>query len=305
MSSLNIPVVDFSLCGLNNAEKDLSEKNLESTGVELVKALSTVGVSYLTNSGIDPNMICDGRKVWEKFFDSSLEKKSKYARGEDVMLGYIGHGTEHVDCTKPADHKEAYNITCKSVSSGTANLPDDLSPGITDWMKIFMSENKALTDRIFDLLSLLFAIYNQAMCGWDATQTDYCTITILFTDDVGGLQFDKNGEFVDIVPMPNVPLVYVEDTLQGLTSGQLKAIKNRDVVSADKMQHSRRRLSMGYYVIPDDEVPINRPLLYKDEKINQVNQKALSSADPPLTFPQHLANMAAKIRHDCGKREEH
>ena len=119
------------------------------------------------------------------------------------------------------------------------------------------------------------------------------------------MQFDKNGEFVDIVPMPNVPLVYVEDTLQGLTSGQLKAIKNRDVVSADKMQHSRRRLSMGYYVIPDDEVPINRPLLYKDEKINQVNQKALSSADPPLTFPQHLANMAAKIRHDCGKREEH
>ena len=59
-------------------------------------------------------------------------------------------------------------------------------------------------------------------CG---EHSDYGTITLLFQDDVGGLEVrNRQGEFVPAVPEPGVVLVNMGDLMQRATSDRLLAV---------------------------------------------------------------------------------
>ncbi|KAL7630050.1 UNVERIFIED_CONTAM: hypothetical protein RMT77_019823 [Armadillidium vulgare] len=62
---------------------------------------------------------------------------------------------------------------------------------------------------------------NSVRCG---EHTDYGTITILFQDNMGGLEVkNRNNEWVQAHPVPGSLLVNVGDALQKFTSGKLRA----------------------------------------------------------------------------------
>ncbi|XP_047502418.1 UPF0676 protein C1494.01-like [Penaeus chinensis] len=107
-----------------------------------------------------------------------------------------------------------------------------------------------------------------------AAHTDYGTVTLLFQDDVGGLQVCEAllGRWIDAVPVPGAVLVNVGDILQFWTSGKLRATEHRVLIPPEETRRRSPRRSVVFFVHPDDPVLITpldgssayRPITAKD-----------------------------------------
>lgn len=104
----------------------------------------------------------------------------------------------------------------------------------------------------------------QLRCG---EHSDYGTITLLFQDDIGGLQVvSPTGEYVDAVPVPGSIVVNVGDLMEMWTSGRFKSTRHRVLI------HNRNRSarqSLAYFVHPDNDVEVS--CLDGSDKYQSVN----------------------------------
>ena len=82
-------------------------------------------------------------------------------------------------------------------------------------------------------------------CG---AHSDYGMLTFLYTDEVGGLQVNLKGEWVDVPPMPGCFIVNLGDMLQRWTNDALKSTVHRVVNSSGK-----ERYSVPYFFEPNFE----------------------------------------------------
>ena len=122
--------------------------------------------------------------------------------------------------------------------------------------------------------------------------TDYGSFTLLFQDNVGGLQLEQEGHYVDAVPMQDAIFIIIGESLNLLSGGLLKSKKHRVMVPEDEVRQKLARHSYTYFVDPDEDVVINHQLLYKDESKNKADFKKLP---PPYTFKQLCLERCAKI----------
>ncbi|KAB7500193.1 hypothetical protein Anas_14021 [Armadillidium nasatum] len=99
-----------------------------------------------------------------------------------------------------------------------------------------------------------------------AEHTDYGTFTILFQDNMGGLEVkNRNNEWVQAHPVPGALLVNVGEILQKFTSGRLRATPHRVLIPEEERRKRCPRKSMAFFLSPDYEVivkPFEEP---KDE----------------------------------------
>uniref|UniRef100_H2YCC4 Fe2OG dioxygenase domain-containing protein n=1 Tax=Ciona savignyi TaxID=51511 RepID=H2YCC4_CIOSA len=109
--------------------------------------------------------------------------------------------------------------------------------------------------------------------------SDYGSITLLFQDDIGGLEIEnKEGEYVPATPLENTVIVNIGDILQFWTQGKLKSTRHRVMIPDDKDKRVIVRRSMVYFVRPDNDVIINDPLAYRDkEKTKEPNVTPITS----------------------------
>lgn len=102
--------------------------------------------------------------------------------------------------------------------------------------------------------------------------SDFGLCTLLFQDNIGGLQIDPfhTGEFKAAPPIPDTVLVNIGDLCQRLTNGRMKSTMHRVVspqVAGDMLPD---RYSIPFFVHPDPETVIDpitlepgEPKLYK------------------------------------------
>ena len=110
-------------------------------------------------------------------------------------------------------------------------------------------------------------------CG---THSDYGSITLLFQDDVGGLEVEsvERDQFVEAQPIENTVLVNIGDLLQFWTSDDLRAtvsgrhsqifkpqiFQKHRVRLNDSIKATKARQSIAFFVHPDDDFivsPVN------------------------------------------------
>ncbi|CAK8679215.1 unnamed protein product [Clavelina lepadiformis] len=320
-----IPVVDYNSCGLHVSDQQLKKEDLYNAGKELVDAFSALGFVYLTNSGVDPQLLAEAQEITNRFFRFQLSQKQRYSMEESIAFGYIGLGREEAGYGKVGDFKESFNFDGNSVFNHPDKLPEDICPGILDFTKKFMAIGRKLAERIMDSLTMGMELKeesnlkkyhrnlhndsnNSAMrlnyygSATDnnlkagrvrlGAHTDWGTFTLLFQDNVGGLQLEHNGDFIDAVPLQNAIVINIGDSLNLLSCGQLKSKEHRVVVPEEEVRQKLTRHSYVYFLVPDDDAVINHPLLYEDEKKNEKNFKNLPS---PLNFEKLCSQRFAEI----------
>ena len=87
--------------------------------------------------------------------------------------------------------------------------------------------------------------------------TDYGIITLLYQDDMGGLEVKAvDGSWHQARPIPGAVLINVGDLLELCTSGQLPATMHRVVVPEEEIKRRVKRQSIAFFVHPDSEAII-------------------------------------------------
>ncbi|CAL5200751.1 unnamed protein product [Lathyrus oleraceus] len=101
--------------------------------------------------------------------------------------------------------------------------------------------------------------------------SDTSFITILYQDQIGGLQLLKDGKWVDVKPNPSALVVNIGDLFQALSNNVYKSIKHR-VVAAEEEE----RFSTAFFYCPFNDAVIqseNKPALYKKFTLREYRQQ--------------------------------
>lgn len=110
---------------------------------------------------------------------------------------------------------------------------------------------------------------------WSRAHTDFGSLTLLWSQDVAGLQIKtSNGEWRYVPPVDNGIVCNVGDTLDFWSAGYLKSTTHRVVRPPEDQAHIFRQ-GLFYFVRPGDSVdikPAPSPLLrrlglLKDEQL--------------------------------------
>jgi isopenicillin N synthase-like dioxygenase len=222
------------------------------------------------------------------FFDLPLEKKCTWRlKDAELNQGYTGDGDE---ANGGIDHKECYehrrfkNPSCPTDADlpGFRKTMDDfykqcyvLGLNVLKCLAMAME----LGDDFFDSITkqadpqlrliryptIEKKIVEQEGHARIIPHTDFGLCTLLFQDDVGGLEVDPfhTGDFKAALPVPGTVLINIADLLQRLTNDRCRSTVHRVVspkVSGDILP---ARYSIPFFIHPDPDVLID-PIL-KDE----------------------------------------
>jgi len=93
-----------------------------------------------------------------------------------------------------------------------------------------------------------------------AEHTDYEIMTLLFQNQVGGLEIKvAGGEWISADPIPNAILVNTGDLLEIWTNKFYLATLHRVVIPKTEEERKKSRYSFAYFIAPDSQTVI-RPL---------------------------------------------
>lgn len=276
----DIAVVDFSLVGLNKTE--VNDDDLKTVGMQVQQAFSTSGFCYLTHHGVEAEVIEKHMKAARHFFEQRVEEKKRFVRGVDTDFGWIAVEREALNPERPGDLKEAFNFhprddpaTWPGVEDfhqstkalfGQCSLPalrfcDVLSVGLGLDRQFMRDAHKSIggSNNETIIRSLFYPPLNpdtaikpgQIRLG---EHSDYGSFTILFQDDIGGLEVNVPGKgFVPASPIPGAVLVNIGDLMQRWTADRLIAAKHRVLIPETETKKRKCRQSCSFFVHPDHD----------------------------------------------------
>ena len=285
--SSEIPIVDFS--PFNICENfDETKPEMHKLAQEIYDAFTSVGFTYIKNHGIPESEISKLFHVAEKFFKQPNKEKQRFERQTvtSTFHGWLAAGRELVDPSKPFDFKEAYDIT--EPYNNSLSWPDRDCSDFKETVERFFQSSEQLTHRILDLVCVGLKINDRRLfrkchkkMGTPENKTtlrllyypvvknlregqlrlgehtDYGTITLLFQDQVGGLEvLSKKKEFTPARPIEGTILVNIGDLLQRWTNDKLVSTCHRVVVPKEELFHLKPRQSVAFFVRPDNGVMI-------------------------------------------------
>ncbi|MBR8837836.1 MAG: isopenicillin N synthase family oxygenase [Stigonema ocellatum SAG 48.90 = DSM 106950] len=271
---LDIPVIDFSL--FTNGDATARQTVVE----QIYQACHEIGFMYLENMGISIDVL---EKVFTQskyFFNLPLAMKQQQAWSHEFSnQGYIGIERERLDPNKPGDLKEAFNI-----GKQDEGVTSPSSPSLAKDSHI-LSFYEACTEVANKVLQA-FALALQLPEDFFATRhdrqnhtlrllhypplqqspklgqvragehSDYGSITLLFQDEVGGLEVQTAfGEWIAASPIPGTVVVNTGDLMQRWTNHVFCSTKHRVMIpSDDRVKQSR--YSVAFFCHPNDDTEI-------------------------------------------------
>lgn len=292
-----VPLIDFSPYDEN---KPATQASLaEDVGT----ALSEIGFMSVTNLGIEAHLLNEMFTASKGFFSADPDKKlnSSYLSASE-NFGYQGLCKEHLDPTKPADLKETF--TMRDVLHHATDDSRWPSTEFRDLMTRFYSacldssyRMQRILARALDLdpdffvqhhngenITLRLLYYpasgvdqvDESQMGAGA-HTDYGLLTLLFQDDVGGLEvLDMNDEWQSVDYIESGIVINSGDLLERWTNGRYRSTLHR---VRPKIGH-RDRYSIAMFVDPDSATPVS--------VLDSCISEARPAQYPPVTAGEHL-----------------
>lgn len=281
-----VPIVDLGQLSLAHAG-DPSREEWLRVGKSVAEAFQNIGFVYLKNHGVSETQVSSLVSSGSRFFALDPKTKNKYPRNPEKQQGYVEVDREKFD---PANFKhelrEAYDI---KRSDGV--FPDEEVPSLRPDADALINTCKALSLRILKAMALgigldesFFVDTHREICLDSnascmrllhyppvpesvpaeaircGAHTDYGTITLLFQDEIGGLQVrDRQRQWVNADPVPGAILVNVGDILQFWTADKFIATEHRVLIPKEEKRMKVSRRSVVFFVHPDDPVLI-KPL---------------------------------------------
>ncbi|MBD2776830.1 isopenicillin N synthase family dioxygenase [Iningainema tapete] len=262
---VNIPVIDFS----SFTQGDATARQIIVE--QIYQACHEIGFMYLQNPEISQDLIEQVFTQSKHFFSLPLEVKQQQAWSDEFSnQGYVGIERERLNPSKPGDLKEALNISNASILTqnpcvlafyqACTELANQVLQAFAlalklpeDFFVIRHSEQNH-TLRLLHYLPLQQQVkLGQIRAG---EHSDYGSITLLFQDNVGGLEVQTaSGEWIAALPMPGTVLVNTGDLMQRWTNNVFASTKHRVMIpNADRLQQSR--YSIAFFCHPNDDTEI-------------------------------------------------
>ncbi|MFT5706699.1 MAG: isopenicillin N synthase-like dioxygenase [Oceanospirillaceae bacterium] len=282
MQQSYIPIIDISPLYSTDAA------NWQTVAKAVDAACRESGFFYVTGHGISHKRINELNKLYQSFFALPLDEKLKIDITQTTHhRGYGRIGTEQLDPTKPADFKETFDmgrnlaadhpdVMANKPLHGTNQYPDmvgfqalvethywdmiELGKTILRALAIALKLDPHYFDSSFtEPLSVLRFIHYPAVeqkvddkqVGAGA-HTDYGCITILYQDNIGGLQVqDKAGNWLDATPVDDSFVINIGDMMARWSNDRYTSTPHRVVNPS-----GAERYSMPFFVEPNFETRI-------------------------------------------------
>lgn len=282
---VQIPVIDFQpfLTGDAAAQHAVAQ--------QIYQACHEIGFLYLKNFGISPQLLAELFVQTKEFFNLPHEVKQQVAWNNELSnRGYVGIERERLDPAKPGDLKEAFNVG-KEVSP-ELNFDQTRALILNQWLgdqQDFRTCVLAFWDAciaVVDLVLPAFALALQMPSDFFASShdqqnhtlrllhyppiqqapksgqvragahSDYGSITLLFQDQVGGLEVQTNdGRWIAAPAIPDTVVVNTGDLMQRWTNHVFCSTKHRVLIPTDQ-RIRRSRYSVAFFCHPNHDAQI-------------------------------------------------
>ena len=314
-----LPIIDVS--GLAGAD----EKRLAKISFEIGEACRDIGFFYITGHGIDTSTMERVFEQAQEFFALPQEQKAVLAIHETSgNRGYVHLRTEALDPGHNVDNKEAFNIGLELVPDDPEVLAGVPSRRMNMWpqLQAFRAVMLDYFNRVHQLgIDLHHAIAHDLGMETDhfdplftrpmatlrllhypdakerrgdfgaGTHTDYGNLTILLTDDAGGLQVQRlDGEWIDAPYVPGAFVCNIGDCLMRWTNDVYKSTPHRVIEPV-----GRDRYSIAFFLDANPEAMVD------------VLESCIGPDRPrkyaPITAADYLASRFAET-YGFGKRDK-
>lgn len=293
-TDLEIPTVDLSSL---TSDDDAARKQMVA---KVRAACLDWGFFHAINHGVPGELLDRVQKQAQKFFALPKEEKQKVSKAPGRFTGY-GHAA-----VKPTDSQpwsEGFYLANDDTVEGFQQTlwPNGDNNDFTDSYKEYNEKVEKLAQQLMDVIveglevtASHFQRYIEKASGllrWNhyppcpqphkalgmSAHTDFNLLTVLHQGDIGGLQVQKDGEWVAVKPHRDALAVNIGDTLQVLTNALYKSVPHRAVVN--KYQ---ARISLAYFFAPQTGLEI----VPSPELVDRTTQ---SSNYKPFTIEEYLA----------------
>ncbi|AUB41545.1 Isopenicillin N synthase and related dioxygenases [Nostoc flagelliforme CCNUN1] len=262
---VTIPIID--LTAFTNGDT-ITRQNIIK---QIYQACHKIGFMYLQNSGISKDLIKQVFNYSKSFFNLPLEVKQKQAWSDEFNnTGYVSLERERLDPNKPGDLKEAFNVNKRAAMEIDASIlafydsctelantvlqAYALALELPEDFFITRHNQQNHTLRLLHYPSLQIPPKpGQVRAG---EHSDYGSITLLFQDDVGGLEVQTaSGNWIAAPAIPDTVVVNTGDLMQRWTNDMFCSTKHRVMIPSDnKVKQSR--YSMAFFCHPNDDTEI-------------------------------------------------
>ncbi len=266
-----IPIIDIG----DFASDDAS---CERAASAVDHALSESGLMYVRGSGIEPALIGKAFAVASRFFALPAACKAEFAYGSvEANFGFQGIEGERLDPTSKPDLKESFTMrNARAWATRVDRWPDtefrdmalelyDVSFAAACRLLGILAHCLALPSHFFaerhlgENVTLRFLHYPANLPSRSHEQlgagahTDYGSITLLFQDDVGGLELlGADGIWRCAPPVPDAVVINTGDLMERWTNGRFRSTVHR----VRPITGARDRFSIALFVDPDSAVTV-------------------------------------------------
>ncbi|CAM6088926.1 unnamed protein product [Calypogeia fissa] len=261
-----IPVIDLSL----------AETDRVGTVKQLYNAAAEWGFFQLVNHGLTVDELGAVQSEGLKFFNLPAEIKQNLGSMGPEGRCYIGDNTHEKGSA--LHWAESLMFAPDNVDQTISKIWPDGNSEFRNAVITFFKRAKFINEQLHELLAeglgLSTDLFSQhldskrARLRWNfypacprpsdvlgaSSHTDGCSITLLIQDKVGGLQIQKDGDWIGIKPIEGALVVNVGDILHAWTNGIFKSVLHRVVVN-----ESVHRFSLAAFMNVDKDLSITAP----------------------------------------------
>ncbi|MBD2413901.1 2OG-Fe(II) oxygenase [Nostoc calcicola FACHB-389] len=262
---VTIPVIDLSAFTNGNAT------TRQAVVKEIYQACHEIGFMYLQNSGISKDLIEQVFTYNKSFFNKPLEVKEKQAWSDEFSnTGYVAIERERLDPNQPGDLKEAFNISKQGAVAMDACI-FAFYDSCTKLANTVLQTFALALDLPEDFLTTRHNQNNHTLRSlhYPPLQTppkpgqvragehsDYGSITLLFQDNVGGLEVRTTaGEWIEAAAIDDTVIVNTGDLMQRWTNHVFCSTKHRVMIPNDD-RINQSRYSIAFFCHPNDDIEI-------------------------------------------------
>ncbi|MEH2401610.1 isopenicillin N synthase family dioxygenase [Nostoc sp.] len=285
---VTIPVID--LTAFTNGDTITRQTVIK----QIYQACHEIGFMYLQNSGISKDLIRQVFTYSKYFFNLPLEVKQKQAWSDEFSnTGYVGLERERLDPNKPGDLKEAFNVNKQAAVDIDASIVA-FYDSCTELANTVLQAFGLALELPEDFLIIRHNQQNHTLRSlhYPPLQTppksgqvragehsDYGSITLLFQDDVGGLEVQTAfGEWIAAPVIPDTVVVNTGDLIQRWTNHVFCSTKHRVMIPSDN-RVNQSRYSIAFFCHPNDDIEI---------ACLESCQKEQSPTYPPILAREYL-----------------
>lgn len=263
-------------------------KGLAQVANQIGPACRGIGFFYVTGHSVPPALLASVFQASRHFFTADPTTKAGVSITRSPHnRGYVGMAVEALDPSKPADLKEAFNIGLELADDDPEVLSGKPFRGLNLWpdMPDFRSTLLAYFDAVWGLGVLLhraFAAdlglrpdyFDDKLDRPMATlrllhypqrpsetadgqlgageHTDYGNVTLLATDDAGGLEVrTRSGTWISAPVIPGAFICNIGDCLMRWTNNVYVSTPHRVVNPS-----GRERFSVAFFLDPNPEAVV-------------------------------------------------